>query len=452
MMDGRKMKRQAATPKGLMRRIHDAHFERARDPRVAGKVTYPLATMLVALVVGMVTRARSLRSVEERTAQIVQKHSTLAGVSNRIADNTFGRLLPRIQVNDLMARAHAAVKAEHRRGNLKPTVLPLGTVAIDGKNVATLRWHDLCRVLELEPDEASPEQVKSLLAERYPAVQFCRPKQGEPYALARVHTVTLISAEAAVGIHQRATLGHTNEIGSMPELLEELHDAYGRTDLFRMLTTDAGNTSLKVAGLIRGHHWDYFLQIKSGHGDLYAEAVRALRSLPTDEGERTVTDQQNGKTVTYHVWRHDLTDQGWLDWDHARLLVRVQRASEDPHTGEVTIGNRYYVSSRPPSELGPMACLQISRAHWRCENETHWSKDVVLQEDRRRLAWSRHPNGVFVASILRMIALNILAVARRLSRMDYSLETPTWRQIAEHFVLLLCGAILDTEAFDAEKA
>ena len=51
-----------------------------------------------------------------------------------------------------------------------------------------------------------------------------------------------------------------------------------------------------------------------------------------------------------------------------------------------------------------------------------------------------------------MIALNILAVARKPSRIGYSLETPTWQQVAEHFVLLVCGSILDTEAFDADEA
>lgn len=174
--------------------------------------------------------------------------------------------------------------------------------------------------------------------------------------------------------------------------------------------------------------------------------------MPAERADRTTADQQNGKTITYRVWRHDLTEQGWLDWDHARQLVRVQRVAEDPHTGEVTEGNRYYVCSRRPSELGPKACLMISRAHWRCENETHWTKDVIQLEDHRRLAWSRHPNGVFVVSVLRMISLNILAVARRLSRIGYSLETPTWRQVAEHFVLVLCGSVLETDAFDAEKA
>ena len=48
-----------------------------------------------------------------------------------------------------------------------------------------------------------------------------------------------------------------------------------------------------------------------------------------------------------------------------------------------------------------------------------------------------------------MIAIAILAMARRLSRMGYSRETPSWAQVAEHFLLQLCGSILDTEAFDA---
>jgi hypothetical protein len=71
-----------------------------------------------------------------------------------------------------------------------------------------------------------------------------------------------------------------------------------------------------------------------------------------------------------------------------------------------------------------------------------------MQEDRRRLAWSRHPRGVLVVSVLRMIAMAILAMARRLSRMGYSHETPSRGQVAEHFLLQLCGSILDTKAFD----
>jgi hypothetical protein len=34
-----------------------------------------------------------------------------------------------------------------------------------------------------------------------------------------------------------------------------------------------------------------------------------------------------------------------------------------------------------------------------------------------------------------MMALAILATARRLSRMEYSKESPSWAQVAEHFLL-----------------
>jgi hypothetical protein len=79
----------------------------------------------------------------------------------------------------------------------------------------------------------------------------------------------------------------------------------------------------------------------------------------------------------------------------------------------------------------------------KCENDTHWTSDAELMEDRRRLAWSRHPQGSLVVS-----ALCILAVARKLSCLGYSEETPSWGQVAEHFLLQLCESNLETKAFD----
>jgi hypothetical protein len=66
-------------------------------------------------------------------------------------------------------------------------------------------------------------------------------------------------------------------------------------------------------------------------------------------------------------------EQGWLKWTHARQLTRVQRVTEDPATGKKTVGNRTYVSSETPAALEPRAALRISRAHFRCEDETHWT-------------------------------------------------------------------------------
>jgi hypothetical protein len=197
------MSYQAATPKGFERRICDIHLERVSEPRYAPNIVYKLPLMLTVLVAAMVTAASSLRKVERRTDQLVKRNGPWHGLLNRIADNTFGKLIPRLALNDLVKSLISMVKAEYRRGNIAPTQLPVATAAIDGKNVATLRWHDLCRVLELDPTTAKSKQVKTLLKKKFPNVQLCIPTDGMPYALARVHTVTLISSKAAVCIYQR---------------------------------------------------------------------------------------------------------------------------------------------------------------------------------------------------------------------------------------------------------
>ena len=159
----RKMNRQAATPNGFERRIRDLHFERVNDPRYAPNVDYKLPVILTVLVTAMVTAARSLRQVEQRTGQLIERNGPWQGLQTRIADNTFGKLIPRLELGELVKRLVGMTKAEHRRGNLAPTQLPVATAAIDGKNVATLRWHDLCRVLNLDSNTAKPKQVKKLL-------------------------------------------------------------------------------------------------------------------------------------------------------------------------------------------------------------------------------------------------------------------------------------------------
>jgi hypothetical protein len=271
------MNRQAATEKGLTRRVGDLGLGQVSDSRQKGKVRHALAAVLTGLVAALVTKARSLRAVEQRSGESAAKHGQWQGIEGRIADNTFGRLLTRLKLRELVACLHRLIKAEHRRGNLKPTQLPLGTVAIDGKNVPTLHWHDLCRVLELDPSTATRHQVKARLRKEYPEAQLCTSDQQKTYALMRVHTVTLVSSAASVCIHQRPSAGRTNELGSLPALLDELKAAYGRTGLFRLVTMDAGNTSLRSTTKITRLGLESFGQLKTPQGEIHAEAEQELR-------------------------------------------------------------------------------------------------------------------------------------------------------------------------------
>lgn len=444
------MKRQAATEKGLDRRFKDLQTEKVPDPRTPGNITYSIQAILNAVIFAVVSGTQTLRGVEDRTEQLGPEAKKKMGIAEKIADNTIGNVLPRVSPEALRPCLVRLVKAEHRRGVLKSTVVPIGTVAIDGKNLGTLRWHDMCRVLNLEPDDATPQQVKDLMAEAYPSAQFCQPKNGMPHALVRAHTVTLTSSDSAVCVYQRAILGNTNEIGSMPALIGELFDTYGNTSLFRMVTTDAGNTSLAAADAIIARGGHYFLQIKSEHGHLYLRAVRVLEEMAGTPPGWFWEERQKGKNVTYRVWQYDFSKQPRTDWKHARQFIRIERTVEDTRTGQSIVGNRYYVTDQTTEELPAKDCGKISRAHWRCENETHWTADAEFDEDQHRLTLSRHPVGIFVASLLRRIALNILAVARRMSRLGEREETPSWRRVCEHFLLEYCRPILNTEAFDAD--
>ncbi|MBI5481082.1 MAG: hypothetical protein HY906_19650 [Deltaproteobacteria bacterium] len=203
------------------------------------------------------------------------------------------------------------------------------------------------------------------------AAQLCAPQEGQPYALMRVHTVTLISADAAPCIHLRPIEGETNGLGAMPALLAELARDYGRTGLFHLVTTDAGNTACGLMGQVLDHGWEYCARIKSEHGDLSKEAERVLGPRRRERAAASYTDTENGELCTYHLWRYDLEDAGWLDWTPARQFLRVERIAEKPQTGARTVGSRFYVTSLAPDELGPKTALSTTRAHWRCEEETH---------------------------------------------------------------------------------
>lgn len=450
-MEREGMQRQAATPKGLQKRIRDLSFEKVTDPRLhAGKVVHELPSVLSLVVAGIATGAGSLRQVETRSRQILAKSGPWMGLRQPIADNTVGDILRSLDVEEMVACLPRMVKAEQRRGNLKPSRLPRGTVAIDGKNVATLSWTDLCRIMNCDPHTTNAEYLRSLYEEQYPEVQVCVRASGDAYGLVRVHTATLVSSDAAFCIYQRWIPGQTNEIGALPGMLAELDWVYRKTGLVEMFTTDAGNTSLATATLTKEtYHRDYFAQIKSEHGRLYQLAVDELGSQPAGSASQTLEDRQKGSKVTYRLWRRELPEDGCLDWRHARQLLRVQREVVDPDTGDRAVGNRYYVTSRTPDGLSPASCLKISRGHWRCENETHWTADAVLDEDLKRLTGSRHPIGVLVVSILRRIGAAILAVARRMSRFGHTKATPTWKQVSDHFFLTLCASVLETERFDA---
>lgn len=442
------MQRQAATVKGFKKRLCDLQLDNISDPRKSGRVTHPLPKLMSVVIGALCAGANALRDIEMRSEQFID----MGHGEGRIADNTFSSLLNRISPQECNEALQRMVKREHRRGNLKPVeLIGQNVVALDGKNVATLRWHDLCRLVELDQHKATEQQVQDKLAEMFPQVQFQKGTSGSATGLVRVHTATLVSAKATLPIHYENIPGRTNEIGTLPNTLKALHEAYGKTAIIDMVTTDAGNTSEATARLIQSKGWGYFCRIKENHGKIYTEASRALESLTGADSHAQYKYDREGHRVCYCVWVYELGDNDWQQWTHARQLVRVRRVVDDLKTGQrISVGNRFYVTDQEKSQLSAKRAMMISRAHWGCENGTHWTADTQFGEDLRRLVLSRHPIGILNTSIIRAIALAIVAVARALSRLDGRQEPPTWKMVRDNFFVVLCQAVLDCQDFAAD--
>jgi predicted transposase YbfD/YdcC len=369
----------------------------------------------MALALGAVAALRSLREVEALTAGLRKTVRRRSRILGRISDTKLRDTLLGLRPEEVRRVLHRQVKAEHRRGNLTPTRLPFGVAAIDGKGLGKL-------------DEWG-----------HPDVQPVRPEGKPPYGLARVHRAHLVSSDATVCIDERPIPGRTNELGAVCSFTKELFAAYRRTDLFEVITADAGNTSLKHAALIHSHDLGYVLAVKEPLAELHREALRLLADLGPDQAEVSETRREKGTRITHRLFRVRI--RGFLDWTHARQLVRVERTVEHAN-GEVTAGNRYFVTNLVRGRLNGRGWLTRVRMHWRCENEGHWTADVVWKEDARRTPWIRVPHAVYALSALRMIALNILAVLRRMSRRTYTSRPLPWREVARLAYFALAGPAL----------
>lgn len=450
-----KIQRQAATPKGILRRTKDADFEAVSDPRDENRITHPLGGVLQLGIVGLATDARSQRTVETRSTQLVEEVDEACGLDGRISDNGFGLILRRIEPYQLRCALHRSVRAEWiGRENLRPTELKKSTVAIDGKNLTTLKAKELRRLVsahtELDGAKLTVEQLREVYATRFPAIQLRDDDEAGLIGVAMVHRATLVSSKAAIVIDQRSIPGTTSEHGEITKTLEALDRTYGRTTMLERVTVDAGNMYRKTAEKACAKNIDYFGAIKQGaQGKLYDRAEGSLGARSADEADQAHIETRNGETVVYRIWTMPIAE-GTLGWQGANQLIRIQRIAVNNATEKVSVGERYFVSSEGPEQLDALEAYRVARAHWRCENEGHWTADAIWGEDARRTPWTKHPTGIVNVGILRSIAINILALLRSMSRLrkGETLVTPGWQTVIEHARQALISAVLETGKFD----
>jgi predicted transposase YbfD/YdcC len=204
-----------------------------------------------------------------------------------------------------------------------------------------------------------------------------------------LHLVEAWATGQELLLGQRRSEGGTNEIATIPRLLEVL------TLEGCIVTTDAMGCQTDVAEAITEAGADYVLRLKDNQKSLRADVERLFKArldIGVEPGYTDV-DGGHGRVETRRCWAIDVAGKGLVDegrWPGLRsvALVETERFIAEPHAeagpaeGETETERRYLISSL---EADAEKILEASRRHWQIENGLHWVLDVAFEEDHSQV-------------------------------------------------------------------
>lgn len=366
----------------------------ARDPR--GK-RWKLATVLRMVILGMVAGTKSVSELEELSSDLSLAVRRRLRISRRLPDTTAREILCGLMPQSLVFLLHRIIRSAMRRKAIHHDDLPFGVISLDGKGTA----------LSSSDDWYAQRQTHD---------------GGQLTGVVRTVNAVLTSSSARPVVDVTTIPASTNEMGYFQTAFESLLEAYPGVDLFRLVTYDAGATSLENATFVREQGVHYLLGLKATQPSLRHEAERLLGGRDSGECDAETVDA-DGTTRRIFL---TTVEPGLCGWQHLRSFVRVDSISTDK-LGKVNHETRYFLSSLPAARLKAQQWLLIVRRHWGVET-AHQILDVTFEEDAR--PWiETNPRGAVVVMLLRRIAYTLLSFFRSVTlRADHNREMP-WKTL-----------------------
>jgi len=220
--------------------------------------------------------------------------------------------------------------------------------------------------------------------------------------MAAIHCVSAFAATNQLVLGQMITDKKSNEITTIPKLLDTLAISGC------LVTIDAMGCQKAIAAKIIDMKADYLLALKGNQESLADEVdnfftqAQAIDFEEIDHVYYKFEEKNRGRQELREVWVID--DVEWLpmleEWKGlcSIMMVKTERLVK----GKLETDIRYYICSLPANaEL----LKDAARRHWNIENTCHWVLDVTYQEDKSRV---RKGNGAENLSRLRRLTLNLL--------------------------------------------
>ncbi len=396
----------------LRKRLHEARLGELDDPRDERGQRWKLPTLLHAALLGLCAGCRSLGEVEQLTSRLSAAVRRWFGIGRRVPDTTLRDLLCQLRPAALRAHLHAVVRAAVRRKALSDSALPFGVVSLDGKGTALPSCDDFY----------AQRQSQS---------------EGALVGVVRTVTSVLVSHPARPCLDVLPIPAATNEMGIFETALHALWQVYGGTDLFRLVSYDAGACSLDNASLVRQLGLHYLFGLTAAQPTLHGEAQRLLGTLGA---EQAVAQSEDSSRTERVVRRLHLTEEmsGFGGWEHLRTVLRVESETFAVAGRRTAYEERYFLASLPLSRLSPAHWLLLVRLHWGVET-AHQILDVAFAEDDH--PWIESvPRAAVVVAILRRIAYDLLTLFRSVTQRAETNRQLPWRSLMRDLYIALVAA------------
>ena len=335
-------------------------FSKLKDPRVLGRVDYPLIEIIIISICAIICGANHWKAIADFGKAKEDWLKTFLELENGIPSaQTFGRVFSLICPKKLLDCFKEWCK--------KTTGLPEESIiAIDGKTVRKSG----CKSIGFKP----------------------------------LHLINAYAIEQKILLSSSKTPDKTNEIKAIPVILKDLPLEKN------IVTMDAMGTQKGIINLIRLQKAHYCVALKKNHKRFYkkvnnlfhkAESL-AFNAMVFKRLETFDYDHSRIEERTYCFLPIMYLFQFKSQWKDLETLIQVRRIRYLSNGGkEESI--HYYISSLPlkKSEL----ITKAIRGHWAVENGLHYKLDVGLNEDNCRIF---HPHAAENFSTLRKLVLACL--------------------------------------------
>lgn len=182
----------------------------------------------------------------------------------------------------------------------------------------------------------------------------------------------------------------------------------------KLMSGDAIFLSPVICEEITRRDGHFLFTLKDNKKSLKRATLLAFEEATQAESQGTATIRRYCDDVSLAHGRVEQRSIEVIDmpWEYQngysaiKQLCRVTRVRHDKSNGHGATEVALLVTSLDKDQASARALLRANRTHWSVENNLHWIKDVIFEEDKSRV---REGNSPVVLSMLRGFAHTILS-------------------------------------------